>query len=69
MLTVIRPDNQPQDIEPNANGRFVVNNPMEGLYALLARTTTGIATIPFYVKGAADAATEAFPSLELSRPS
>lgn len=68
MLTVVRPDNQRQDVEPDANGNFVVPNAVDGLYALFARTATGIATIPFYIKNSADAAADPFPNPDIPEP-
>lgn len=51
MLTLVTPDNQIQDLERGDDGQFTIPNPVEGLYAIIARTAGSLATIPFYAKG------------------
>ncbi|QDV61724.1 hypothetical protein Mal65_08510 [Crateriforma conspicua] len=49
-LTVVTPNGSTQELTPDGNGNFVLSNPVSGLYAVVAKTATAIASIPFYAK-------------------
>lgn len=50
LLTLVTPDGQTQELASTGNGRFTLPNPISGLYAIVARSATAIATIPFYAR-------------------